>query len=375
MRYGSIDRQLPILFGSATSTYSATSIETNLDILGSIFFMLSRIEEVVLPDRDKHDRFPACASLAGRAGFLHRPVVDEYVEILWQMMQSLWPQLRRTRRCGSVLVTCDVDTPFDCARSSISHFLKAGAGDLVKRRNFDQAWQRAYGYYSYTRGRHERDENYTFDWYMDTCEQYGQKLIFFFIPDGTAGTIDGCYRLKDRAIRALIRKVSERGHEIGVHGSYNTYKNPDQIKGERKRLIDVCERLGITSPIRGNRQHYLRWDVRQTPDYLDGADFDYDTTGGFADSVGFRYGTARPFPMWSWQTESQLKLVQRPLVFMETSLFAPQYMDMDLSQESMDYALTLKNRALRCGGDFVVLWHNSSLKTASQKAFFEEMIR
>lgn len=42
-----------------------------------------------------HDRFPATASLAYRAGFLDRPQIDEYLEILWAAMRRLWPGLQR----------------------------------------------------------------------------------------------------------------------------------------------------------------------------------------------------------------------------------------------------------------------------------------
>ena len=53
--------------------------------------MLSRYEEAVLLDRDDHDRFPATASIAYKTGFLDRPIIDEYVEILWVAMKRVWP--------------------------------------------------------------------------------------------------------------------------------------------------------------------------------------------------------------------------------------------------------------------------------------------
>ena len=45
--------------------------------------MLTRYEELVVPDRGAHDRFPAAASVAVREGFLEIPIVDAYVELLW----------------------------------------------------------------------------------------------------------------------------------------------------------------------------------------------------------------------------------------------------------------------------------------------------
>ena len=43
--------------------------------------MLSRYEELITKDRDQHNRFPATASVAFKAGFLDRPIVSEYLEI------------------------------------------------------------------------------------------------------------------------------------------------------------------------------------------------------------------------------------------------------------------------------------------------------
>ena len=48
----------------ATSTGAAMTV----DVLGSIFFLLTRYEEIVIGTRDRHGRFPASASIAGREG-------------------------------------------------------------------------------------------------------------------------------------------------------------------------------------------------------------------------------------------------------------------------------------------------------------------
>ncbi len=93
-----LEAPLPVLFGRPEIEVSEHEIRCGIDILGAIFFMLSRFEEVVLPDRDKHDRFPATASLAWNGGFLYRPIVDEYVEVLWAMMKRLWPDAKAASR-------------------------------------------------------------------------------------------------------------------------------------------------------------------------------------------------------------------------------------------------------------------------------------
>ena len=57
--------------------------------------MLSRYEEAILKGRDKHDRFPSWISVADKGNFLERPIVNEYLEILWSCLSSLWNDLKR----------------------------------------------------------------------------------------------------------------------------------------------------------------------------------------------------------------------------------------------------------------------------------------
>jgi hypothetical protein len=53
--------------------------------------MLARYKEVARSDRDEHDRFPAAASLTHQEGFFERPIVNEYLEILWSCVKRLLP--------------------------------------------------------------------------------------------------------------------------------------------------------------------------------------------------------------------------------------------------------------------------------------------
>ncbi len=85
---------IPVIFGNLLKNSSYVDIEEDIielgiDILGSAFFMLTRYEEYIEPERDLHDRFPASASLAYQEGFLDRPIINEYIEILWWCLNRL----------------------------------------------------------------------------------------------------------------------------------------------------------------------------------------------------------------------------------------------------------------------------------------------
>lgn len=366
---------LPVLFGEGLVAVRDDEIRCGIDILGTIFFMLSRFEEVVLPDRDRHDRFPATASLAWRAGFLYRPIVDEHVEALRAMMARLWPSLEFKRRQGTLRVSCDVDQPFDRMGSNPIALLRMLRHELFLKRRPVIAAMRTANFFTSPFGIYRFDPYHTFSWYMDVCERHGRQAAFYFIADHSAGTIDGTYEIAEPRIVALLHRVAMRGHEIGMHGSYGNYLDGAQIRKERAQLAGSCNKAGLECPIRGNRQHYLRWSTKETPDHLDEAGFDYDTTGAFADRPGFRYGTARPFPMWSWQRQAPLRLMQRPLVAMECSILADSYLGMGHTEEALGLFLKLKSRAMRHGGDFTLLWHNSELLSQKDREFFDFLVR
>ena len=56
------------------------------------------------------------------------------------------------------------------------------------------------------------------------------------------------------------------------------------------------------------------------------AGFDYDTTLNHAEHAGFRCGTCHPFPLWDFAKRRMLKVKECPLVLMDASLLAKQYM-------------------------------------------------
>jgi hypothetical protein len=344
-----------------------------VDVFSSAFFMLTRYEEVVKPDRDNHDRFPATASLAFQEGFLDRPIIDEYVEVLWAVMKKLWPGLEWKRHEGRIFVTCDVDNPFDSTVANLRNLVRVCAGDLLKRRSVPEVCRRIRRF-AYNRvGDYQFDPNYTFDWYLDICERSGHKVAFYFLPSSKEPG-NGSYSLNHKGILRLLKQIHDRGHEIGVHGTYQTYQDADKVGVQKTILEKALCRTGINQDIKGNRQHYLRWDSAKTPDVLEKAGFAYDATGSFADMPGFRYGTAKEFPMWSWEKRNRLRLKQRPLIVMECSVLDAPYMNLGHGQKALNLIHQLRTRSLLYGGTFTLLWHNSHLKTDLDRELFLEAI-
>lgn len=365
---------IPIIFGEAgIEKKNNQHWHINLDIFGSAFFMLSRYEELIIKTRDEHNRFPASASVVFKEDFLNRPIIDEYTEILWACLLSLWSNLTRKKHIAKTSISCDVDEPFDCTVVNFKRMIRTCSADLIKRKSIKMALERLRRYIFNKIGDYQYDPNYTFDWYMDVCEKNNLQATFFFIPDSSEPN-NGCYKITNKKIVLLMKTIVDRGHEIGVHGSYYSYNDPSKILKQKNLLQYILDKENIKTIIKGNRQHYLRWDSTQTAEHLDIVGFQYDTTGGFAERPGFKYGTSKEFSMWGWNKKQALNLKQRPLIVMECTLIDSYFMGLSFDQSKRLIEELRKQVAIH-DGDFNILWHNSYLKKTADKKLFEYILK
>ena len=73
---------------------------------------MSRYEELVnINNKDIHGRFTGMGSLPGRAGFLERPVIDEYGKCLREILRITGITIKKPETLGRVYLTHDVDVP------------------------------------------------------------------------------------------------------------------------------------------------------------------------------------------------------------------------------------------------------------------------
>ena len=167
-----------------------------------------------------------------------------------------------------------------------------------------------------------------------------------------------------------MQGIDGRGHELGLHTSFNTYRNEVQTEKEAEILRRAMERGGIGQEIAGGRQHYLRWSAPQTFRNWDAAGMVYDSTLGYADRVGFRCGTCWEYGVYDVAARRALGLRERPLVAMECSVIDERYMGLGAGDEALAVFLGLKDRCRVYGGDFTLLWHNSRLVDDDERRLY-----
>ena len=376
---GALTESLPVIYGGDPESekfFQRTdrSCELGLDVFGASFFMMSRYEEVARTVQDKLDRFPAAGSIAWREGFIDRPVVNEYLDILWACIESIWPGLERSEREFRVLPSHDVDSPYLYPFMGPRLILRRMAADVLKRHSVSSAVKSARHWLVSRRQPLRNDPHDTFDWILEWSNSLDLQSTFFFICDHTAGEIDGIYDIENPLIHDLMRKIHSQGHGIGLHPSHNTFLDPAQTTHEFRILRKVCESLGVEQETWGSRQHNLRWRTPTTAIGLDAAGLDYDSTMGFADRAGFRTGVCYEHRLYDVAHRRPLELRERPLVVMECTVMDERYMGLGTGSRAYELMSSLKEKCRRHRGDFTLLWHNSRLTTDEARELYSQVL-
>ena len=373
-----LGKPLPVPGSSALPLPLVEKTETghriNYDILGLAYWMLSRKEEVGRHDLDEHDRFPATSSHAFKNGYLDRPIVDEWLDILAQVIRCQWKNIKLKEHAFSMQVSHDVDIPSAYMAMKTSQVFRSMAGSLVKRFDLRDFIFVPWIWFRRKRELHSTDIYNSFDWIMDVSESQGLQSTFYFICGRTDPVRDAAYEPEFPAIRKLMRRIHSRSHLIGLHPSYNTFKKPDGILMEAKKLRKVCSKEGIIQPEMGARMHFLRWEHPTTMYELEKAKMAYDNTLGYADMPGFRCGTCYEYPAFDPVKMRILQLRIRPLIAMECTIMAQRYMGLGTGDEACNKFLKLKGACRAMNGCFSLLWHNSELTGDSGRKLYRSVL-
>lgn len=340
-------------------------IETNVDIIASSLFMLSRYEEILLDERDRYDRFPATASIAYKEGFLTRPIVNEYIDLLWEWIDSFDLACNRKElwngRDFAACLTHDIDTVKRWhVRSICSEALNFGFITFKKRKPLIAMRRMVKNCISVLS---PGDPYWNFDRTMALEEHYGFSSSFYFFGGGNHRS-DAPYSIHDSQISRLLSKIQDRGHEIGLHGSFDSYNNLEMLRNEKENLEIVA------GEIFSIRQHYLRFDAQKTFAIHEKLGIKCDVTLGFAAHEGFRAGICLPFHPYNLEEDRPFDVLEIPLTIMDGTLSDAKYRGLH-AEEAWQSVKSLLETVKRHRGCIVLLWHNTHLDTFECADFAE----
>jgi len=325
-----------------------------LDLLSSMLYTLSRVEETLTSIVDEHRRFPASASLAFQYEFLERPILDEHGLAFQQALCSLVPNWKPDPRPFQFKLTHDIDEigiPFSL-HSSIGHSLKRSKPAATVRNLFSNL------------GFAEPTELTLVRKLAGMSISRGLQSAFYW-KASPFGPRDSGYDPGQPKVQRVIDSLRESGFELGVHPGYDTFGDRPALVSEVHYLRQV---LRVESP--GGRQHYLRWSPDTWLDW-EACGLSYDSSLGYADRFGFRAGTAFPYRPWSFQNNRELNLIEVPLVLMDCT--PVKYMRLSRS-EGLKRIRKVAQRVAHTGGVFTLLWHNTPFLDADYDGWYESIL-
>jgi hypothetical protein len=164
-------------------------------------------------------------------------------------------------------------------------------------------------------------------------------------------------------VKKLFHDIIERGHVIGLHGSFDSSENYDLLKSEKEKIENAagCE-------VRTGRQHYLRFSTITTWKIWDDLGMSEDQTCGYHDAEGFRCGTGDSFAVFDLLSRKQLSLIETPLLIMEGTL--KDYRSMN-REDAIAKAADIVAKCKKYRSPFTILYHNSSFYGETWKGWDE----
>ncbi|MBP5318679.1 MAG: hypothetical protein J6Y77_04690 [Paludibacteraceae bacterium] len=353
MREGLEFDGLPVLFGQAGSTRCGKTLVLEADFLASAYFVLTRYEELLDPERDVHGRFCSKLSWLSRCGWLQRPLVDAYGEYLHRLLTGSDPVYPQASLC----LTHDLDRvlQFGTWRNWLGGLRRGQLAALCHRMaspEQDPYWQACL-------------------WLNALAEKKDglKQLYFVYTATGSPYAEDRDCLPLERLPRRMLLQMSEWKATVGIHFSYASAVDKGRLSAE---LLAARSLTG--HPVCVSRYHYLA-DLH--PDDLllqESLGIAHDYTAGYADGIGFRLGTCRPVHYISPMSGRLSNLVVHPLAVMDQTLVSPAYMGLT-PDKAFPLVTALMDEVKHYGGELVLLWHNSTIAQAeAQKKLLQQVV-
>ncbi|MCS3855296.1 hypothetical protein GGP78_001988 [Salinibacter ruber] len=358
----------------ALAGYNPFSIPN--DIIKRIAKLITRKEEWSNSVKRNDQNFELDFAPYERQKLRHEPVIEETLAKLsdegiaetLDCLRPVWPDGKRM----AAVLTHDVD-----------HLVPYSMLDRVRSfRTFPEAsvFRKGVLLYSAAKACFKSIAGYkrwvSLDEWIEMEENCGAKSTFYFFgqPVPSPHPKDSNYRYTDKArwqetfinVKNIIKNIENRGWEVGLHGSYKSYNDGEKLRVEKQNLDSVSENRVNTC-----RQHYLRYDIKHTPQVHQNVGLEADTTLGSNVSLDFRAGTGLPFFMFDIEHDKEVNVLQVPLIIHDVALMGNQQMTPELA---LNRCMEVVDRCRKYGGAITVLWHNSYTHDSAYTKVYQALI-
>ncbi len=315
------------------------------DLLACLFYVLSRYEEYEDYEADNHGRFPASNSHALTNNYLHLPVARLWAKLLYQQLRLSFPALPEPKLRPLVFrPTYDIDIlwayKFRGWKGIASGLRDLFTGKFLKVRERFLQWN--------------APDPYDILPELFALHPQQKPQLFWLLANNESREDVNPYPVP--AAQVVQMQSLVEAADMGIHPGYRSLADEAKVKAE----IDTFRSIFGRQP-RSSRQHFLRFRLPESYRQLRLLGITAEYSMGYADAVGWRAGTNLPFPWYDLEKEEHTGLTVHPFVAMDATL--KNYLGLT-AQEAVVVVKSLADDCRPLGGDFSLLWHNSSFAEA-----------
>ena len=323
------------------------ALDFDFDMLAATFYMVSRYEEYLPHREDIHGRFMPHDSLAGKAGFLHLPVVDQWACMLRAILVERYPGVEMPVREYRFVQTVDIDAAWCYLHKGLFRTAVGVLRDALWRRDWEELRRR----FRVLFGR-EPDPFDTFDYIINLSSRERNSFLIFFSLLADYDQYDKPASYHDNHHRELLQHLCDHA-KVGIHPGYGSLENPAQVEVEVHRLEEILHRTIVRA-----RYHFLRMRLPDSYRILENAGVRHDYTMGFADAIGFRAGISVQYPFYDLERDAESQLTVHPFSVMDTTM--QKYLKLSPDEAIAEYH-RLIDEVRRVDGVYCCIVHNQNL--------------
>ncbi len=215
------------------------------DLFAATFFLISRYEEYLLFEPDRHNRFTADQSLAAKGGFLEEPIVDLWAYKLVKKIQERFPSFQSCPSKFEFIPTIDIDNAYAYQHKGTDRAVMGTLRSLLTLK-FGDFSRRILVYLNL-----RKDPFDIYDKVFSILKDWPKSVWFVLV--GKYARYDRNVSIQQFEMQNLLHRIGDR-FNVGVHPSYQSGTSFDRVKSEIRDISRVLNKSVIHS-----RQHFLRF--------------------------------------------------------------------------------------------------------------------
>lgn len=344
-------------------TFFKSHGELPFDVLAAAFWLITRYEEYLPFKQDKYNRFDVKNSLAFQYDFIDIPLVNLWMEEFKKVLLSKYPNLKFKKHQYSYVSTVDIDNAYKFKYKGIMREAGGYLKSLITR-NFREIKERT----SVVLGK-ETDPFDSYDFLLEVQKKNNLNVLYFFLL-GDYGVNDKNHPANNKDFQILIKHLADYA-KIGIHPSYKSNDNLNQLKIEVNRLANITHR-----DIRNSRQHFAILKFPETYQSLLNSGILHEYSMGYGNYNGFRASFCIPYNWYDLDAEQETPLIVHPFCIIETTL---RFTDKATSETAIRFAKPIMDEVKKYGGELVTIIHNDTMGSAEEwkgwKEVYEQIVK